>query len=331
MALTNSQYDKIMRDYERKQFVSRDQLQLRYDDVYRAIPELSNFDATIASLSLDKAKLLLMNDDPNALQDLKDEISNLIQQRNHILAVHDFSPDYLNPAYSCSDCHDTGYINGQKCHCFKKQIIELLYLQSNLKEMLEKENFNTFNLSLYSSRFIDPKTGRSSLETMQNTLDTCLRFVDTFDDKQENLFLYGDTGVGKTFLSHCIAKELIDRSYSVIYFSAFSLFDTLAKSKFNKEINAQNMNEFIFNCDLLIIDDLGTELINTFITSEFFYCINERLIQNKSTIISTNLSLESLRDMYSERTFSRITSNYTMLKLTGEDIRLKKKLLNMED
>lgn len=320
-----------MRDYEKKQLISREQLQQKHDEVYDAIPELSDIDASIASLSVEKTKLLLLSDDTSAIDRLKEDIHRLSESRKHLIVSKGFPLDYLAPTYECPDCQDTGYINNQKCHCFRKVIVELLYLQSNLKEMLDKENFKTFNLSLYSPRCIDPVTGRSSLETMQNTLDTCRNFVDTFEVKDNNLFLYGDTGVGKTFLSHCIAKELIDRSFSVIYFSAFSLFDTLAKSKFNKDIDAKNMNEYIFSCDLLIIDDLGTELTNSFITSEFFHCINERLTRNKPTIISTNLSLEALRDIYSERIFSRITSNYTMLKLTGEDIRLKKKLLNMED
>ena len=166
---------------------------------------------------------------------------------------------------------------------------------------------------------------------MQNAHRTALEFVDTFSDEFRNLFLYGDTGVGKTFLSNCIAKELIDRAFSVIYFTAYDFFDTLAKSKFEKDDTAEMMSEHIFDCDLLIIDDLGTELPNSFTVSQLFLCLNERLLRRKSTVISTNLSLESIVDIYSERTFSRITSNYTMLKLTGDDIRIKMKLMNREE
>ena len=133
---------------------------------------------------------------------------------------------------------------------------------------------------------------------------------------------------GKTFLSHCIAQELLDTAHCVMYFSAFDLFDLLADSKFSREKNEGA--EFILDSDLLIIDDLGTELTNSFVSSQLFLCINERIMRRKSTIISTNLSLESLVEIYSERTFSRITSNYTMLKLTGDDIRIKKKLMNRE-
>ena len=151
------------------------------------------------------------------------------------------------------------------------------------------------------------------------------------NELRSGCILRGDTGVGKTFLSDCIAKELIDRSYSVIYLSSFDLFDILAKSKFEKDDAADQMNHHIFDCDLLIIDDMGTELANSFTVSQLFLCLNERLLHHKSTIISTNLSLESLVEIYSERTFSRITSNYTLLKLTGDDIRIKKKLMYREE
>ena len=174
---------------------------------------------------------------------------------------------------------------------------------------------------------MDPKTGRSSYQAAQEALLICHEFADTFGKDFKNLFLYGDTGVGKTFLANCIAKQLMDHSYSVIYFTAFELFDIFAKSKFQKDDEAESMYEHIFDCDLLIIDDLGTELSNSFTTSQLFLCLNERLLRHRSTIISTNLSLEALVDLYSERTFSRITSNFTMLKLTGDDIRIKKKLM----
>ena len=142
----------------------------------------------------------------------------------------------------------------------------------------------------------------------------------------------GDVGVGKTFLSNCIAKDLIEAGFSVLYFSAPTLFNTLAQGTFDKnDADAKNMYEYIFDCDLLIIDDLGTELTNTFIASQLFTCVNERLLSKRSTLISTNLSLDTLADLYTERSFSRITSNYIMLKLIGDDIRIKKKLTNREE
>lgn len=165
---------------------------------------------------------------------------------------------------------------------------------------------------------------------MEIALKACHEFVDTFSDDFRNILLYGDTGVGKTFLSHCIAKELIETSYSVIYFSAAQLFDLFAKNTFGKkEEQDMKSSEHIYDCDLLIIDDLGTELANSFTTSQLFVCLNERILRKRSTIISTNLALEDIKSIYSERIFSRLSSNYTMLRLTGDDIRIQKKLLNL--
>lgn len=329
MALNNSQYDTIIRTYEQKQLHNRNLLDKRYETVYNLLPELKEINHSISFLSVNQARKLL-NGDEDALSILKEQIRVLSEQKTSLMVSAGFPADYLEPIYDCQDCKDTGYIDGKKCHCFQKAIIDLLYTQSNLKNVLQEENFDTFSLVYHSDKHIDPATGRSALTNIKNAYFTACDFVDTFADEFRNLFLYGDTGVGKTFLSNCIAKELIDRAYSVIYLTAFELFDTLAKRKFEKDDAAENMCEHIFDCDLLIIDDLGTEMSNTFTVSQLFLCLNERLLRRKSTIISTNISLESLVEIYSERIFSRITSNYTMLKLTGDDIRIKKKLMIRE-
>ncbi len=327
MAINNAQYDAIFRSFEQKQVHNRDLLDKRRKTVYNLIPEMEKIHNSISLSSLNQARKLLNGDD-NALAELKQEIKKLSDRKTQLLLSAGFPADYLEPIYECNDCKDTGYIDNKKCHCFQKAIIELLYSQSNLQQTLTRENFDKFSFAYYSDNHIDPVTGRSSLANIRNAYFTARDFIETFSDDFRNLFLYGDTGVGKTFLSNCIARELIDRAFSVIYLTSYELFDTIAKSKFEKDAAAEVMCEHIFDCDLLIIDDLGTELANSFTVSHFFLCLNERLLRRKSTIISTNLSLESLVDIYSERTFSRITSNYTMLKLTGDDIRIKKKLMN---
>lgn len=329
MALSNAQYDELMRTYEQRQLDNEHALRKRYETARSVIPELSALDDAISSVSVRKARLLLDGHE-DALDELKEEITCLSAQKQSLLCSHGFPENYLELHYTCPDCKDTGYVGTNKCHCFKKAIVDLLYTQSNLQEILEKENFSTFSLDYYSSNHKDPLTGRSSLEAVQTALHICHEFVDKFSDDFRSILLYGDTGVGKTFLSHCIAKEVMDRSYSVIYFSASRLFDVLAKNMFGKkEEDADDSLDYIYNCDLLIIDDLGTELANTFTTSQLFSCLNERILRRKSTIISTNLVLDDIKTIYSERIFSRISSHYTMLRLTGDDIRIQKKLLNL--
>ena len=331
MALKNSQYYAIMRNYEQIRLKNHDLQNARYEEVCAKIPEFKSLDESISILSVQYGKKLL-NGDESALTSLKDELKRLRGRKKDLLVSAGFPADYLEPVYDCPDCRDTGYIGNQKCHCFKKAIIQLLYDQSNIKEFPTEASFGHFRLDFYPSSLYDKTTGRSARAMMEDTLRICHRFIDTFGKEFQNLFFYGSVGVGKTFLSTCIAREIMEREYSVVYFSAPQLFNTLAQTKFDKsDVDARNMAEYIYNCDLLIIDDLGSEYTNAFITAQFFTCINERLIHRKSTIISTNLSLESIADLYTERSFSRITSNYALLKIIGDDIRIRKKLEHREE
>lgn len=325
MALQNAQYDQIMREYNRQQIVNKHHLDEHIENAYEQIPRLLEIDQEISSLSIRKAKSLLGGTAED--WDLKEAIAVLSEERLTLLTINGFPTDYLQMQYNCPRCQDTGYIDGQKCICFKKASVELLYMQSNIKDILKKNNFDSFRLDYYSEEFKCRTTGLSARATAEIAVTKARNFISGFETSDDNLFLYGDTGVGKTFLSHCIAKELIDQGYCVIYFSASDLFEQLAKGTFSHGIEAAEQNEPIFDCDLLIIDDLGTELTNSFVASSLFLCINERLMRNKSTIISTNLTLEHFAETYSERIFSRISSNYTILKLIGKDIRIQKKLL----
>ncbi len=173
-----------------------------------------------------------------------------------------------------------------------------------------------------------PIPGFPQAEKLTSVVDHCHYFINNFDKTFDNLLFYGRAGTGKTFLINCIAKELIEKSYSVIYLSAVQLFDLLADYSFkrsNTTIYRQISFDELLRCDLLIIDDLGTEMSNSFTESSLFDCLNERLIHQKSTIISTNFSLQELQQKYEERIFSRTAGNYTPLKIFGDDIRIKKK------
>ena len=325
MPLTNTQYDQIMREYQNRQLARQRLIDTRREEIAGIIPEIPKLDAEIASLSVRRARQLL-DGDPSALQDLHEQIQKLSLNKQQLLQAHGYPADYFQPPYTCPDCQDTGYIGHERCHCLKQAAIDLVYTQSNLQGILEEENFSAFSLDYYDNDIYDDNTRISSLEAAQNALLQCHRFVDTFDTQFENLLLFGDTGVGKTFLSNCVAKELLDTGHSVIYFSAHHLFDLLAQKTFAKDPQAAESYRNIFDCDLLIIDDLGTELTNHFTTSQFFVCLNERIRKQKSTLISTNLQLFDIATIYSERIFSRISNSFTILHLFGKDIRICKKL-----
>lgn len=323
MSLQNFQYDIIMREYSRRQAYSRRLLEEHRLEVCEKIPRLREIDSEVAAVSASGARALL-NGQETDLARLKSTVAALSREREALLTENGYPADYLELAYTCRECEDTGYVNGQKCKCFKQAEIKLLYTQSNLSEILEKENFEHFSFDYYSDTIRNEATGLTAKDTAKQAYDLAWNFVKCFDTRFQNLFLYGNTGVGKTFLSHCIAGELLKSAHCVLYFSAFDLFDTLAQSKFARKQEDTDSENMIFDCDLLIIDDLGTELTNSFVASQLFLCINERIMRRKSTIISTNLELGAFSETYSERTFSRIASNYHMIKLIGKDIRIQK-------
>ena len=322
MALTNTQYESIIKGYEQTRDYNRRLSEERRQKVYRLLPAYQELENSVSSISVSQAKLMLNGDD-SALDNLRTTLAKIASQKKALLESAGLPADYLEPIYDCSLCHDTGYIAGsdgmkEKCSCFHRQEIALLYEQSNIQEMIAKENFSTLSYEYYQGE---------DLTRFQRCVDICRNFVQNFKQDYHNLFFYGTVGTGKSFLSGCVAGEILQGGHSVIYFSSSGLFDTLARYSFDiKSKDAlYNFYKDIYNCDLVIIDDLGTEVTNTFVTSQLFSLLNERHLAKKSTIISTNLSLEELRDRYSDRIFSRITSNYTICKLTGPDIRMYKK------
>lgn len=324
MALNNSQYESIIKGYERARDESRFLLDSRKQQVWREIPEYRQLSESIGSVSVSYGRRMLEGDE-GALSELPVKLAEIASRQKQLLTEHGFPADYLEPVYSCPDCQDTGFLQSglfrEKCHCFRQQELSILYAQSNIQETIGRENFSTLSYAYYQGE---------DLRRFEAAVDISKNFIENFKDIYHNLFFYGTVGTGKSFLSGCIARELLQRGISVIYFSASGLFDTLARYAFDiKSKEAlHDLCEDLYSCGLLIIDDLGTEITNSFVTSQLFTCLNERHLRGRSVLISTNLSLEELRDRYSDRIFSRITSHFTLCKLTGPDVRLLKKRLS---
>ena len=313
-----------MREYDRNKLMHKRELDEKFNEIYSKIPRIREINESISSISIQGAKRMLLEGE-GTTEDIKKQIEALSKEKASLLRQNGYPEDYLTMEYTCPKCQDTGYVGQHKCSCLKNSIIEILYEQSNIKDVLEKENFNTFSFKHYDNDVKDSITGLTPLENIHEVVKTCRDYIDNFKTEYRSLYLYGPTGVGKTFLTNCIAKELIESSHSVIYVSSIRLFELLADSTFKKNgsLEGKDLANNILDCDLLIIDDLGTEMVNSFTAASLFNCINERHLRRKSVIISTNLSLAELRQTYSERVFSRITSNYTLLKIYGDDLRLK--------
>lgn len=324
MPLKNSQFDILMRAYNRRQLEDRYEQKRRIEHAYSLSPRLKKIDQEITAFSASRARARIMGkaDDSDALKDL---IQGLKEERMEVLKSLNLPPDYMEMQYHCPDCKDTGFIGAEKCHCFKQAAVNLLYDQSNIREVLEKENFDTFSLDYYSPQY-DPALGQSTQDYMKSVLSRCKSFVRRYPEEGRNILFTGTTGVGKTFLSNCIAKAMIEKCYSVVYLTATELFNIFSRGSFSHDEEAsEEIDHYILDSDILIIDDLGTERANSFTVSKLFYCINERFVRRKGTIISTNLKPGEIRDLYTERVASRILSNYEIITLFGDDIRIIKK------
>ena len=317
MTLSQTQYDEIMRVYERRREDARHAAEEAKQEVRRRIPEYIQIEKQITDLAMESAAKAL-DGDTKAVAAMKVGIGELTKKQQKLLADNGFAPDFLEEKYICPDCRDTGYINGsQKCHCLKQAMIRYTYRQSNIEEILSRENFDTLSLDHYTD---------AECEKMKDIIAACKSFADDFGRRYENILLLGNVGVGKTFLTNCMAKAVLDKGYSVIYFTSIRLFDTLSREVFGRdEDRSLDSLHDIYSCDLLIIDDLGTENVNSFVAGRLFDIINERNIRRRATIISTNLSFEELDARYTDRNFSRIFANYHVLHPDIGDIRIRMK------
>jgi DNA replication protein DnaC len=325
--MTNSDFNRILRTYDTKQAKNKQIQKQRQEAVFAQLPQLKELHKQISSIGLKSIRLAMQNPMNKDIyeHELIDGLRSLKAKKEALLQAHGYPADYLEAIYDCQECQDTGYVDNQKCFCLKQAIIDFSYEQSNLKSILSKENFQSFSFDYYSKK-MDPKLGLSPYDNMVSVHSLCLDFVADFDKDFKNLILYGHSGLGKTFLCNSIAKEILDSGHTVIYLSAFQLFRLFENYRFHKEeeIVSNDDIESIFLCDLLIIDDLGTEFNNALTKAELFNCLNTRLLNKKPTVISTNLAPGEWVNQYSERIISRIFGYYTQLKFIGSDIRMTK-------
>lgn len=317
--ITNSQFKAITADYEKIQNKNRHILLQRKEEIYARIPAYQELEQQISGLCIMQGRKLLSGD-KQALDDMKKQLHVLSAQKQQLLKEHGYPADYLDPVYDCPDCQDTGYLpDHSKCHCMKQKIAHYLYEQSGLENLLETENFSHLSTDYYQGE---------DLARFKKTVLNARKFVSDFSSHYHNLLFYGTVGTGKSFLSCCIAKELLDAGYCVLYFSACSLFDRISEYTFGSKDreNLAQLYQDLYACDLLIIDDLGTEMTTQFTVSALYQIVNGRLLSGKPTIVSTNLPDTELEARYSAQIASRLLGAYTLYQFCGTDVRLLRKM-----
>lgn len=300
---------------------SENQQHLAY--AYGKVPQLREIDRQLRMTMAMAAQAAFMQgeDGRSAMEEVKQKNLALQQQRQQLVELH-FEEGFLDESPICPQCGGNGYVGAAMCECLKE-----LCRQEQKKELtflnVGRETFDQFRLDYYPDK-TDARLGVNIRSIMEKTFQTCRKYAHTFTEKSGNLLFSGDTGLGKTFLSACIARTVADRGYSVVYESAGHLFAKLERAKFSGDEEAREETKKYTMCDLLIIDDLGTEMPGQFVNSALYNLVNDRLMAGKPMIISTNLNTDDILKRYSPQIVSRLRGSFMRVAFLGEDIRVKK-------
>ena len=319
---------QLLTEYDSKRMHAISDLEDRKQRLRDTSSEYINLEKNMQQISIAsiKSMLSLSQDEKNEkLKKLEIETSQISDEKQKLLKKLNLPTDYLSPHFECNLCNDTGFIGNDLCSCIKQKLYNIEYNKSNIGN-LKFENYDNFNFEIYSD-VANPAVYNSRFsprENIKKIYDITKRFIKNFDSPEEkNLMFLGPTGLGKTFLSNCIAKELIDSGKTVLYQTAPVMLDSIIKSKFE---NSTTLMENILDVNLLIIDDLGTETMNNMKFTELFNIINTRLLNQNNkitkTIISTNMDMKDIFNIYDERIGSRIVGNYNICRFFGDDIRM---------
>lgn len=296
----------------------------RLREAYRQVPRLAEIDRALR-LTMAKAAQTVFQagDDPQAAFDRVRKENQALQREREWLVEDNFEEGYLDNTPICTICGGTGYVGSQMCECLRELCRQEQKKELTLLTGAAQESFGNFRLTYYSDQF-DPNLGASPRAIMSMTLQTCKRYAQSFTSKSGNLLLEGNPGLGKTFLSACIARAVADSGYSVVYETAVHLFACLEEAKFSGSEDAKRRAERYTACDLLIIDDLGSEMVTPFVQSALYTVINDRLLAAMPTLVSSNLQPKELSNRYGPAIASRLQGSYRLVAFVGQDVRLQK-------
>nr|MBQ6242167.1 ATP-binding protein [Lachnospiraceae bacterium] len=327
MKLTRAQSDTIDRIYQERRRLAREEARERRDAFFQENPRAEELDREIVQIS---GELIMtsLDGDETRTDFLKARRRALIQEKKALFSAAGLTEKYLEPRYLCPHCQDTGWTPDRECSCRRRLVIEQFYSDSVLWRRAGRENFDTFSLDWYDDeKKLKAFQGRTCREVMEENLRAAKNYVAGFDTRRDGVLMTGPVGTGKTFLCNCIAGALLKTGWSVLYVSAQELFDRIEAVTFDREDSDEAVTEQFAEADLLIIDDLGTEFTGKKLAANaLFTILNERIIRNRGTLISTNLDLDALAERYSEPVVSRVIGEFRIMRFTGQDIRLARRL-----
>ena len=331
----------IKNEYDRRRKRAYDLLEERKAGLYKSIPRLEEIEDEIhlAGIKYNKLQLEGVISSDSAVNELSALIDRLKSEKAGLLASHGYPADYLEPVFTCKKCSDTGTIKSGDggpdilCICYRQQLINIIYKQSNIT-IAGADGFGSFMTDFYEDAANEKKYGikKSPRQQILGIKENCVNFVGNFNDPEVKSMLFcGPTGVGKTFMAGCIASELMNRGFSVLYQTAPALFNMIYEYRYKSsgdEAYDNSTYQNILEAELLIIDDLGTESPSAMRYTELLGILDARFANDRKkpckTIIATNIDLKKLFDYYDERIVSRITGRFDLFRFAGDDIRIVK-------
>lgn len=322
MGYNNSIYKKIYDEYSEKYLIAREGAARRERELHERIPEVARIDKALSLTGLEIFSASLEGGDTKAkIAEIRAKNEELIAFRSKLLIENGYPADYSDVKYECEKCGDTGFVDNKMCSCMREALVLAGIENSGFGSLIHEQRFDNFSLDYYAKN-------ANHHEIMRRNRDFLMEYASSFDERTSpSILMMGGTGLGKTHLSSAVAREIIHRGKDVFYTGAIDLFEQFEFQRFKTYSNEPNeLIERYFECDLLIIDDLGTEMVNQFSVSTLYNLINDRLSRKKPTIISTNLSKDDIRKKYTDRITSRLLGEFQVLFFMGTDVRAQKLL-----
>ncbi len=320
MGYNKENYSRIRKTYQTKYLKAYEEAERRTEEVHRKSPAVAAIDRELSTTGAQVALAAIGTgaEYKTKLAEVEARNLELQKKRAELLAQMGYPADYTLPPYECAACRDSGFIGTKMCECMRRELILAAYESSGLGQLMQKQSFESFDLSFY--------TGKDA-ESMRANVDKLRAYAESFTPHADNLILCGPTGLGKTHLSTAVARSVIDKGYDVYYTTAIDLFSEFERARFGAGDARQEADSGLSrytDCDLLILDDLGTEVINQFSTSCLYLVLNNRISLGRPTIINTNLIGKDLKEKYAERITSRIFGEFKAMRFSGTDVRRQK-------
>ncbi len=322
MAVNKEHFENAMNTLKLRRQKAQADYEARRDELYQKLPRLGEIERALSVTGVSVIREMLAGGCHIAegIEHIKKLNLDLQEERKAILSQNKYDYDYLSVLYTCQTCMDEGYVDGKMCSCLKKLIQEEACKKLNARSPLKLSSFDHFHLDYYPT--LDEKTGMNARQRMQEIFELCKSYAQNFALDSDSLLMFGSTGLGKTHLSLAIAAVVIEKGFSVVFDTAQNIFNLLENEKFNRfERSTVSTSDTLINCDLLIMDDLGTEFMTPFTKAALYNIVNTRILSGYPTIITTNKKMKEMEELYPESIISRFISNYTRLAFYGKDIR----------